>query len=293
VKRATDKAKRRHVSEAYSPDAKLVEGSALHFRWAKEALGEVLSLFGNLPMAGQTELISKLIAAHGRFQLRGRNVQTITDIQKRNQLRAVETSARRLLRLLGVNVNNIPPREHPALLADCSASRFVSLLRGPAATNLVADKRQLVADAVPIWLTILELGQMDRSKESDLALIRAKMKENTDLCNNAIVGLCWIYERAKMVAGLEEPKATAQRQGPLEPPKRGGARNPPTQKGQVIRDALAMYSEMRRQYPDSGNRPGLGAPMRSFVRSVGSLFGAELIDDEIDEVWRTTRHRGS
>jgi len=288
-------AKRRRVSEAYSPDVQLVEASALQFRWTKENLEAVLSLFGKLPLVGQKELIRKLLAAHGRFQLRGETNQTITDIQRRKQLRAVETSARRLLSLLGVNVNNLPPREYAKLVDDWSVARFASLLQGSAAgkRSLVADKRRLVADAVPLWLTIPELGQRDRDKESDLAQIRAELKENTDHCNNAIVGLCWIYERAKTVADLGEIKATADPEGTHEPTKRGGARNPPTQKGQVIRDALAIYSDMKRQYPDSGNGPGLGVPMRNFIRSVGSLFGAEIADDEIDEARRATRHRVS
>ena len=52
-----------------------------------------------------------------------------------------------------------------------------------------------------------------------------------------------------------------------------------------------MYSDMRERYPGSGNKLGLGASMRNFVRLVGSLFGAEIADDEIDEVWRARRQR--
>lgn len=295
MRRAVDTAKRRHTSEASSPDARLVAASALQFRWKPTNLEAVLSQFGKLPVAGQRELIGHLIAAHGQFQLREKSIQTITDIQTRKQLRAVETSARRLLSLLGVNVNDIPPREFLKLLGDCSPARFVSLLQGQAggAQSLLADKRRSVAVAARLRLAIPEVGGRDRDKESDLAQIRAEMKQNADHCDNAIVSLCWIYERAKAVADLGEPKASADHEGTFEPTRRGGARNPPTQKGQVIRDALAMYSDMRERYPDSGNRPGLGPPMRNFVRSVASLFGAEITDTDIDEAWRPPRQRVS
>ncbi len=295
MRRAVDTAKRRRAPEACSPDARLVAASALQFRWKPKNLEAVLSQFCNLPVAGQRELIGQLIAAHCQFQLRGKNVQTITDIQTRKQLRAIETSARRLLSLLGVNVNDMPPREYLKLLGDCSPARFVSFLQGQAgdAQSLIADKRQPVANAARLRLATPEVGRRDRDKESDLAQIRAELKENVDHCDNAIVSLCWIYERAKTVANLGEPNASADHEGTFAPTKRGGARNPPTQKGQVIRDALAMYSDMRERYPGSGNKLGLGASMRNFVRLVGSLFGAEIADDEIDEVWRARRQRDS
>jgi len=295
VTRVADTAKRNRAaaSGAYSPDAQQIECYATKFRWEKERLVAVLSQFGELPVAGQRELIDHLVGTQARFQNLGKNVHTVTETVAREQLREIETGARRLLKLLGVDVMKIPPGEFLELCGDRTPAQWGSILDGPlkraADSELTReDKAWAVGRAARLHLSlpgraqqVRQIGE-DRHNESELALTRAELQENTEHCDNAIVHLRWIYLRAKAVAAFDKPS---------KPSSRGGARNAPTQKGQVIRDALKIYALIRKQYPNSGSKPALGPQMREFVRLVGLLFDAEIDDREIDEASRPPRRR--
>ncbi len=295
--RAVGKAKRNRAaaSGAYSPDAQQIASSATTFRWEKERLVAVLSQFGELPVAGQRELIDHLVGTQARFQNLGKNVHTVTETVAREQLRKIEKSARTLLKLLGVDVMKIPPGKFLELCGDRTPAQWVTILDGPlkrAADGELTreDKAWALGPAARLHLSLSGRAQQlrqiaeDRHNESELALIRAELQENTGHCDNAIVHLCWIYLRAKAVAAFDQPS---------KPSSRGGKRNEPTQKGQVIRDALKIYAQMREQYPNSGSMPALGPQMREFVRLVGLLFDVEIDDREIDEVSRPPRRRVS
>jgi hypothetical protein len=126
---------------------------------------------------------------------------------------------------------------------------------------------------ISFWLS--QAGITTANQESDAVNIQL-IKAHEDVANS-INGLLKLYDRARLATHEASERMT---------PRRGGARHQPAAKGQLIRDAIAIYSDMRRRFPNSGNKPGLGEPMRKFVRSVTALFGLQVTDDAINEAWR-------
>jgi len=74
-------------------------------------------------------------------------------------------------------------------------------------------------------------------------------------------------------------------------PGHGGSRHRPTAKGQLIMDAIAVYSHIRGQHPASGARPGFGGPLVRFVSAVGKLFAVSVKETEIREVWHVWKSK--
>jgi hypothetical protein len=94
---------------------------------------------------------------------------------------------------------------------------------------------------------------------------------------DAVLALFNFHKRAELAVQTATKRIAALR---------GGPRNYPSAKGQLIRDAITIYAHMRRQHPDSGNKPGYGDPMLRFVHATAELYGARVRDADIREIWR-------
>jgi hypothetical protein len=280
-------------AEVYSPDAELIERSAAKFRWEPQKLRSLIGQFGKLPLAGQEELIDCLGKAFGRYQMGDDNVQRVTPSETLEHLRMVETSARKLLELLGIDPKMMSLKEFHERWEASPRDNLVSILESSMGTDkarsTLRDKARL-GRVTRMQLSIADearkgdLGAREtRFNENDFAIFNAQTKENMELCNSAILGLFWLYRKANSIADIFEPS---------EPRRRGGAKRCPTREGQLIRDARVIYAHMRKQYPESGQRPGPKGSERNFSRLTGSLFGIDLSDDRIDEALRPQRQRG-
>jgi hypothetical protein len=221
--------------KVFSPDRSLTQRYATTYGWKTENLAAVLSDFGPLPEVGQEQLIQCLVRAFGRYQHAAKTIQRITPSDQRNQLKAIEQTAKKLL-------------------------------------------RQLDEIGVKMWLATAGVVTADR----DEVVVNAELRTTNDSVADAIRALTDLRERAK-TAALAISKRIV--------PTRGGSQRRPGAKGQLINEAIAIYSHMRMQHPESGNRPGFGGPMLRFVHEVGKLYGQDLRDSEIREVWRTRKSK--
>jgi hypothetical protein len=216
-----------------------------------------------LPQAGQKQLIRYLVLALGRYQMLAKIVRRVTPSQQRKQLKAVETTTRNLLLLLGINVKNVAPRA----FWEQSSDR-------PSSERLRTLGRQSL-DGLGVTNLLVSAGM--RAPDRDEAAINNELGEVADRVADAVIALLCIHERAKTAV-----QAVAERIAP----GRGGSRHRPKAKGQLIRDGIAIYAHMRIQYPDSGRKPGFGGPMLRFIHAVAALYGATVRDEEIRDVWR-------
>lgn len=272
----------------HETDQQLVARLAAKFRWDKGKLAATLTLFGPLPLAGQEDLANDLAEAFGRFQSRSESVQTVSDSVTRKQLLAVKKGAKTLLGLLGLDVTKPIPSDFLGVHPSASAASLVSIL-----DRFAGGTQSLVGNAVRMRLSIPEAAfaktdeanRKDRHSESELASIRAELKENSDRCDKALIGVWWIHERAEALA---RSTCRAGRKN-----THGGARRSPDQMGQLVRDALVIYAAGRKRNPDSGNRPGFGGPMLRFVKSVAELFDSNVTDAQIKSVWIDRKVWGS
>jgi hypothetical protein len=128
------------------------------------------------------------------------------------------------------------------------------------------------------WLTATGILLTGR----DEATVNAELKIASDCVADDIRALEDLHRRAKTAIPTVS-KLIAQ--------GRGGSRHRPAAKGQLIKHAIAIYSHMRAQHPASGARPGFGRPMLRFVTAVGRLFGSDLQETEIYEVWRVWKSK--
>ena len=216
--------------ERYSPDQLLIQRYATIYAWKKEDLIAVLSEFGPLPEVEQEQLIRYLVQGFSRYQTVAMTVERITPSEQRNQLNAIEQTAKRLL-------------------------------------------QKLDETGVKMWLTTAGILTAGR----DEVAVNAELRKANDRVADAVRALMDLRERAK-TAALATNKWIA--------PGRGGSRRRPKAKGQLIKDAIAIYSHMRMQHPESGKRPGFGGPILKFVCAVGKLYGSCVRDSDIREVWR-------
>jgi hypothetical protein len=106
--------------------------------------------------------------------------------------------------------------------------------------------------------------------------------EGNDQVANAVIGLLDLYRRAEN-ARQAKTKQVA--------PGRGGDHHRPHPKGQLIRDAIAMYEHMRNQYPDSGDKPGYGGPLLRSIHAVADLYGTGVRDADVWDAWRTRKSK--
>jgi len=259
----TPKRARGISDQPYIPDKRLIQGYALRYSWEPAKLTAVLSQFGRLPEAGQEQLIRCLVLAFGRYQMLAKTVRHVTPSEQRNQLTAVEKTARKLLLQLGVNPKDVASHPFWDKLSDHRSSERLQFL----------GKQSLDGLGVTSRLASAGINIADR----DEAEVNAELSAAYDRVADAVIGLLDLHERAKTAAQAATKRMTAGR---------GGSRHRPTAKGQLIRYALVIYAHMRGQHLNSGNKPGFGRPMLEFIQAVATLYGARVCDADIREVWR-------
>jgi hypothetical protein len=111
--------------------------------------------------------------------------------------------------------------------------------------------------------------------DGDEDRVNAELAAASNQTAEAVMSLLWLRSQAQLAQ-----QSVRLREG------RGGTRKRPTPKGALIRDAITIYSHMRKQHLTSGNKPGFGGPMLRFVRAVADLASVVLTDSQIEEVWR-------
>jgi hypothetical protein len=127
---------------------------------------------------------------------------------------------------------------------------------------------------------LLSQAGVDASSR-DVDRVNSELRKAGDDIASCIIALLSLHERAKTAAQVVTTRVA---------PGLGGSRNRPSETGQLARDLIAIYAYMRAQHPDSGNKPGLGGPIRKFVQAVAALFDVSISDCQINEAWR---HRES
>jgi hypothetical protein len=215
-------------AKAFSPNRPLIERYATTYQLKAENLAAVLSDFGPLPEAEQERLIRCLILAFGQYQFAAKTKERTTPSDQRNQLNAIERTAKTLLHQLGET-------------------------------------------GVNIWLGTAGVVTADR----DEAPVNAELIRAQKSVADAVSAIKDLRARAKTAAHAASKRIA---------PGRGGSRHRHGAKGQLIKDAIAIYSHMRAQHPDGG-------PMPRFVRAVGKLCGDCVQDSEIREVWRVRKSK--
>ena len=138
--------------------------------------------------------------------------------------------------------------------------------------------QQLDEAGVKMWLATAGVVTVGR----DEMAVNAELRKANERIADAVRALMDLRERAKTAARAASKRTV---------PGRGGSRHRPGAKGQLIKNAIAIYSHMRVQHPESGKRPGFGGPMLRFVRAVGKLCGDCMRDTDIREVWRVGKSK--
>ena len=133
--------------------------------------------------------------------------------------------------------------------------------------------RQLNKRSVGMWLTVAGISKEGK----DQATVNAELRIASDRVSDAIRALEDLHSRARTTIATVSKHIA---------PGHGGSRHRPTAKGQLIMDAIAIYSHIRGQHPASGARPGFGGPLVRFVSAVGKLFAVSVRETEIRGVWR-------
>ena len=222
--------------KAYSPDQLLIQRYAWKYApWKEENLFAVLSDFGPLPEVGQEQLVRLLVLAFSNYQTLALTIERFTPSEQRKDLKAIEGTAKKLL-------------------------------------------RQLHDSAVKLRLSSVCIVTAGK----DEAAINAELREANHRVDDIVRAVMDLRDRANTAAGAVSKRIASGR---------GGFRHRPGAKGQLIRDAIAIYWYVREQYPDSGKQAGFGGPMLRFVRAVAALYGARVWDSDIRDVWRTRKSK--
>jgi hypothetical protein len=251
----------RNSSPAYIPSDHLIQRYSLNYSLDPTKLANALSEFGRLPETGQVQLIRCLVLALGKYQMLAKNDGRVIPSKLRSQLATVETTARKLLLLLGVKYITLLDRVH---------SERLRLLRAQNEGGLY------VKDKLVHLINQLTFAYVE-TQDKDEATVNAELKEANDRVTDAIVGLFDLHKRAKTARHIVAKHITSGR---------GGSRHRPKPKGQLIRNAIAVYRHMRTQHPDSGNKPGYGPPLLRFVHAVANLYDARVRNADIHDAWR-------
>jgi hypothetical protein len=251
------------VAPSYVPNARMVESYGSKFGWKAKSLATVLSAFGPLSDAGQDQLIGCLYLAFGRNQLAAKTTKRVTPSEQRDQLTAIQTTAQKLLRQLGINAEAVATRFMWERLSDRPPMERVHSL----------GKQTPDALMVTAWLSQAGID----TSNSDADSVNSELRKASDDVANSIIALLSLHARAKTAAQAVTTRVA---------PGLGGTRHRPQAIGQLIRDIIEIYAHVRAQHPGSGNKPGFGEPLLKFVRAVAALFGARITDTQNGEVWR-------
>jgi hypothetical protein len=226
------------ATDAYTPDEILVQQYAsAHPRLDKQKLTAALTEFGPLPKAGQEQLIRCLVRAFAEHQLRKkmneRDSTTYTMSRQRDDLNEIKKSTAKLLRQLGIDVRHIAPPELWYLSNEVSASQKVRML----------GKQTKHGVMLFHWISQSPTVTSNR----DPKIVNAELRQAGEDVADSILAILRLHGRATAAT-----RAASSRTRPA----RGGARRKPTVKGQLIRDAIAIYGHVRGKFPDSGNKRG-------------------------------------
>jgi hypothetical protein len=273
------------ADEPYTPDDTLIDKalgpcldgkSLVLFPFERSTFVNAMVSFGPLPKRGQRDLIdclTKLYLANQPVQ-----IMPIAPSKVRDRVKNIETAARKMLLLLGINKKGAEilrhREEHWPASDRSSAVGFATedILAG------VARLRLSTAGTAGTPITVDRLQAWSRVHPG----LPIQLPQNPGLSrlNNFIFDLSWLQRQAETAAG-EVGKRTLH--------GRGGARVRPTPQGKLMREAIAVYVAMRRQYPKSGHKPGYGGPLLRFVYAVADLCRTRVTDQTIRDVWRSIR----
>jgi hypothetical protein len=256
------------LRKAFIPSQQLIEHYASQYSWDPAKLASVLSEFGRLPDSGQEQLIRCLVLAMGRYQVLAKRVGRTTPSQLRSRLARIEATAKKLLHQIGIKPNDMAIPGLWETMADRTRSER---LRSLAKQN--ADW--------PIVNMQLVIAGID-TKDKDFVVVNAALAAANDPVAGAVIGVLDLYRRAK-TARQAATKRIA--------PGYGGHRHRPNPKGQLIRDAIAVYEHLRNQYPNSGNKPGYGGPLLRFIHAVADLYGTGVRDAHVRDALRTRKSK--
>jgi hypothetical protein len=265
--------KKKIVDAVYVPTEQLVDRYATTYSFDPTRLAAVLFQFGPLPNSGQEQLIRCLVPARSRFQLttvreEGGLLEVgghATFTQERKQLEAIEATTKKLLLLLGVNPANV--NVVPQALWDRSERPPLEQLR-----TLGQQDEEKWGVMIRLASAKIDLAEKDR--------INAQLTDTGNRIASAIAGLLFLHRQANAAASAARNRVS---------PGRGGLRHRPSGKGQLVRNAIAIYVLMRQNFPRSGPEPGFGGPMERFVVAVGTLFGTQLSEADIRGAWRVRK----
>lgn len=94
-----------------------------------------------------------------------------------------------------------------------------------------------------------------------------------------------------LLADLEEAAGRASQAAARQVQRgHGGARNTPKPVGQLIRDFITVYRELRRDFPTSGRAPAWGGALKRFLHASLDLLNEQGVDDYVlERQWRIRR----
>jgi hypothetical protein len=271
------------VRQCFEPDQKLIRVEAVRLSLPPEKIAAVLSAFGPVPEPGQRKLLRYISSALNeyRFQLGTKAGTRVTPSGHRKRLKRIEETTQKLLSLFGVKCRVMP---HPWLLENSPTHspwlRLTTLQRldkngRPPDPKLRPEALAAAMDATAeaTLVRLAAAGINDRDGDADRVNVELAAASNRTA--EVVISLLWLRSQAEAAA-----RDIRTRNG------HGGPRRRPTAKGALIRGAISIYTHVRKQYPNSGNKPGYGEPMLGFIRAVVALAGESVTDHEIKEVWR-------
>lgn len=253
--------------QPYIPDNRLIQRYAFICCWEPAKLNTVLFQFGQLSEEGQEQLIRYVVLAHGRYQMLAKTKRRTAPSEQRKQLKAIEITAKKLLYQLGINTEEVAPSP----LWELSDRPPLERLR-------TLGKQSPTGSGVTNRLALASVSMAAR----DVASVNAELGKANNRVAKAVIALLCIHERAKTAVHA----ATG-----MIAPGRGGSRRRPEARGQLIKDAITIYAQMRMRHPDSGHEPGFGGPMLRFINAIAALHGVRLGEAEIRDVWRLRKSK--
>jgi hypothetical protein len=250
----------------FKPNEKLIRKEAVRFSLPPDTLRAAVLAFGPIPVTGQRTLFRNLYQALGTYRLRtiqaaSEQRDPLTASEQRDQLKKIAIATAHLLSLVGVDCKSVARRRNWDDTPAGTRSEILHSLRNPSATGRAISMRLATA-------RINHRGRGEDEVNAELAATYNRVEE-------AVISLYWLHSQAEL----------AQQRLPVQK-GRGGSRNRATPKGTLIRNAIDIYSHLRKQYPGSGGKPGFGGPMLRFIRTVAELAFLSLSDRAIKEVWR-------
>ena len=259
----------------FVPDEKPIQDLSERFRLPPDKLRAVVSAFGPISKKGQRELLRCVGLALVDYWFAAKTQQAgsrrVTPSEIRKRLMTIEAAIRRLLNLFEINcdeafsrlvesASNLTPLQRWSIL------QRASMLRAPPS----------IAGAIFLRLATAGINYGDWDEDR----VKLESAAASERIAEALIPLMWLRTQTELAQqGVRLRKGS------------GGFRHRATPKGALIRNAINIYSHMRREFPRSGKKPGFGGPMVKFIKEVAHLAPAALTDKQIEEVWRARASR--